>query len=420
MLPALLLIALCLVLAMFFAAAETAITAFSRARIHHLAKEGNKRAARLSALESRREQLISALMIGNNTVNILAASLTTALALRCWGEEGVAYATLILTLIVVIFGEVLPKTYAIHHAESLALRWAGGLAFFLRLTSPLTAFLHGLVHLLKLDAGKDETLASASDLLRGTIDLHHQDGGMVKQDRDTLHSILDMGNIPVSDIMAHRMSMETLDISRPVPEIVSAATASEHSRIPLWEGNPDNIIGVLHVKTLVMHLRHSKAPLDAAALKNILVSPWFIPETMTIKNQLHAFRARKQHLALVIDEYGALKGLVTLEDIIEEIVGNISDEHDREQASDITQTAQGVYLIRGEATIRDVNRELGWSLPDEEASTLAGLVIHEAGLIPEIGQVFTFHFMHFTILERRNNRIVRLRVEPVSADDGQG
>src|SRR5262249_2570288 len=157
---------------------------------------------------------------------------------------------------------------------------------------------------------------------------------------------------------------------------------SRHSRIPLWQNEQDNIIGVLHVKTLIKRLRETQGRIDNAEVKRILVKPWFIPNTTTIKSQLHAFRAAREHLALVVDEYGVLQGLVTLEDIIEEIVGNIYDEHEKQVVSDITPAGKDTYYVQGATSIRDLNRELGWNLPDEEASTIAGLVIHEARLIP--------------------------------------
>ncbi len=412
---------LCLLMSAFFSASETAITAISRARIYHLIIEGNKRAQAVGNLRKKKELLIGGIMIGNNTVTILGSALATDLAIHKWGAHGVFYATAIMTVIVVIFGEVLPKIYAIQNAEATALKLAPSIALLLKFLHPFNSALQFIVsNILKLfgiDSTQTNSLSSASDVIRGTIELHHHEGQVVKQDRDMLGSILDMQEITVDEIKAHRLNMETIDAELPAEEIITLAVNSTHSRIPLWQGEPDNIIGVLHVKTLIKHLRETEGKLGNEALQRILVKPWFIPDTTTIKSQLHAFRAERQHLAFVVDEYGVLLGLVTLEDIIEEIVGRIDDEHDKHLASEITHAGHDTYFVLGSTTIRDVNRELGWNLPDKEASTIAGLVIHEAQMIPEIGERFEFHDMRFTILDKQNNQITRLKIEKLAVED---
>jgi len=414
---------ICLVLSAYFSGSETAITAVSRARIYHLILEGNKRAQSIGNLRKMKERLIGGIMIGNNTVTILGSALATDLAIRHWGANGVFYATAIMTVIVVIFGEVLPKIYAIQNSEAMALKLAPSITFFLWLLHPINTGLQFIVrNILKLfgvDISQTNSLSSASDVIRGTIELHHHEGQVVKQDRDMLGSILDMQEIGVGEIMAHRLNMETIDADLPAEDIINLAVNSTHSRIPLWQGEPDNITGVLHVKTLIKHLRETGGKLDNAMINRMLVKPWFIPETTTIKNQLHAFRAQRQHLAIVVDEYGALQGIVTLEDIIEEIVGRIDDEHDRHQVSEITPAGHDTYFVLGNTTIRDLNRELGWNLPDEEASTVAGLVIHEARLIPEIGEQFEFYATRFTILDKQGNQVTRLKIEKLTPADNE-
>lgn len=407
---------LCLLFSAFFSCSETAITAVSRARIYHLIMEGNRRAQAVGNLRKKKERLIGAIMIGNNAANILASVLATDIAIRLLGEKnGVFYATIAMTILVVIFAEVLPKTYAIQNSERTALKMAPALILFMRTLHPLNSALQFIVgNILKLfgvDITRSNSLSSASDVIRGTIELHHQEGQVVKQDRDMLGSILDMREILVSEIMAHRLTMETIDASLPTEDIINLAVSSTHSRIPLWQGEPDNIIGVLHVKTLIKTIRDTGDKIDHDLIRKILVKPWFIPETTSINDQLHEFRAQRQHLALVVDEYGALQGLVTLEDIIEEIVGRIDDEHDKQVASEIVAAGDNSYLVNGSMTIRDLNREQGWNLPDDEASTIAGLVIHEARLIPEIGEQFEFHNMHFTIMDKKGNQITRLKIE---------
>lgn len=419
----LLAIFVCLCLAAFFSGSETAITALSRERIYHLIMEGNRRAKAVSALRKDKERLIGGIMIGNNSVNILASALATELAIRYWGEHGVLFVTFVMTVVVVIFGEVLPKTYAIQNPEKMALKLAPAVSFALRMLNPVNAALQLIVRtilrLMGADSSKQDSLSSAADVIRGTIEMHHQEGSVVKHERDMLGSILDMPDIQVGEIMAHRLNMETIDADLPGEEIINLAVNSTHSRIPFWQEQPDNITGVLHVKTLIKHLRENSGKLTSAQIRNILVKPWFIPETTTINAQLHEFRAQRQHLALVIDEYGVLKGLVTLEDIMEEIVGRIDDEHDKYVASEISVAADGSYMVSGSMTIRDLNREQNWNLPDEEAATIAGLVIHEAQSIPEIGQQFECHHLRFTILDRKNNQITRLRIEKLAQEAGE-
>ncbi|MEI7669286.1 MAG: HlyC/CorC family transporter [Pseudomonadota bacterium] len=414
----LLAILFCLLLAAFFSGAETAITAISRERIYHLIMEGNLRAKAVSELRKNKERLISGIMIGNNTVNILASALATELAIRNWGDNGVLYATFIMTFIVVVFGEVLPKTYAIQNPESMALKLAPSVSFALRMITPLNITLQFIVRKILLLVGannsSNNSLSSASDVIRGTIELHHHEGNVIKQERDMLGSILDMPDVFVSEIMVHRLNMETIDANLPVEEIINQAVNSTHSRIPFWREEPDNIIGVLHVKTLIKILRENEGKLTNEHICKILVKPWFIPDTTTISSQLHEFRAQRQHLALVIDEYGVLQGLVTLEDIIEEIVGSIDDEHDKHVASEIVPFGENCFLVNGSMTIRDINREQGWNLPDEEASTIAGLVIHESQKIPDIGEKFEFYNLSFTIFDKKNNQITKLKIETTS------
>ena len=413
----------CLVLAAFFSGSETAITALSRERIYHLIMEGNQRAKAVSNLRKDKERLIGGIMIGNNTVNILGSALATELAIAHWGEHGVLIVTVIMTVIVVIFGEVLPKTYAIQNPEKMALKLAPAVAFTLKILNPINSGLQiivrNILRLLGAENDKKDSLSSASEVIRGTIEMHHQEGNVVKHERDMLGSILDMSNIMVGEIMAHRLNMETIDANLPAEDIISLAVNSAHSRIPFWQDTSDNIIGVLHVKTLIKHMRENKGKISNIKIKEILVKPWFIPDTTILGAQLHEFRAQKQHLALVIDEYGVLQGLVTLEDIIEEIVGRIDDEHDKHSASEIILDAEGNYLVNGSMTIRDLNREQNWNLPDAEASTIAGLVIHEAQMIPEIGQAFEFHNLHFTILDKKNNQITKIKIRQLPVKNAE-
>lgn len=409
-------ILLFLLISAFLSAAETALTAISRARIYQLVMDGNKRAQTVSKLRREKESLIGTLLLGYNAVNIAASALGTSLAINMFGnnQAGLAIATLVMTLLVVIFAEVLPKTYAIHNPERVSLKVAPAINLLIKLLYPATRsiqiFIRLILQLFGIDITKSNTLISATDVIRGTIELHHREGQMIKQDRDMLGSILDLDQIEVKDIMIHRKEVETINADLPAPELVKQAVSTMHSRIPLWKGDPDNIIGLLHVKDLVKAMSGRLGTLSTADIVATCHKPWFIPETTNLRNQLIAFRNRKQHLALVVDEYGAWRGIITLEDIIEEIVGNIDDEHD-ETARNIQKIGEATYLISGSTPLRDINRQLDWSLPDEHASTIAGLLIHEAEAIPNVGEHFFVHGFRFTVVEKDDTQITALRLE---------
>ena len=404
-----------LLLSGFFSGSETALTGASRARIHHLERRGNRRAAIVSRLIDEREALITTILIGNNLVNILASALATSVLIGFFGTAGVAYATIGMTLLIVIFAEILPKTYAIRYADRAALTVAPVLRGVVWLLSPLSFVIGGVVRIImQLFGVKREAVAplvSPAEEIRGAVSLHAREGGLVPLERAMIESIFDLADVEVGEVMVHRTNMSMLDADTPTPVIHQRLLESPFTRVPLWRGEPENIVGVLHVKDLLraMLARGGEiAELDIVALAK---EPWFVPETTTLSEQLKAFRGRGAHFALVVDEYGALMGLVTLEDIIEEIVGDITDEHDRAAAA-IRKQRDGSCLVDGTVSIRDLNREFDWELRDEEAATVAGLVLHEAQAIPEVGQTFHIDGFSFEILRRRGNRITLLRIMP--------
>lgn len=408
-------ILLFLLISAFFAAAETALTAVSRPRIYQLVMDGNKRAQIVSRLRKEKESMIGTVLLGYNAVNIAASVLATSLSIKFFGEgQGLVITTIIMTLLVVIFTEVLPKTYAIQNAERTSLTLAFPLSLLVKLLWPITYSIHIFIRFVfkcfGVDINKANTLISSTDVIRGTIELHHREGRMIKQDRDMLGSILDLNDIEVENIMTHRMEVETLDADLSADELIKIAVSTMHSRIPLWRGEADNIIGVLHVKDLIKIMREQKGELTSEAILSICAQPWFIPETTSLRDQLLAFRSKRQHFAFVVDEYGGWQGIVTLEDIIEEIVGDIDDEHD-DNDNEIQKLDDNTYLINGSVTIRDINRQLGWNLPDEDASTIAGLLIHEEETIPSVGEVFTLHGFNCTVMEKSAMQITRLKLE---------
>ena len=420
LLISLLAIAGLLVVSAFFSGSETALTAASRPRLHHLENEGNRRARLVNRLLDHKDRLIGAILLGNNAVNIFASSLATSVMIGLFGEAGIAYATLGVTLLVLIFAEVLPKTYALRNAERVALAVAPAMRVVVVVFSPVTVVVQrvvrGTLKLIGANIDEGARMTSAQDELRGAIDLHTREGDMVKQERDMLDSILDLGDVEVGEIMVHRRNMLMIDADQPPARIVEQVTSSPYTRFPLWRDETDNIIGVLHSKDMLRAVAKNPIEIDKVDVTAMASEPWFIPDTTTLIQQLQAFRRRRTHIALVVDEYGALMGMVTLEDVLEEIVGDITDEHDIAYTG-VRASPDGSYTVNGTVTLRDLNRDYGWNLPDDEANTIAGLVIHEAQRIPEVGQTFVLNGFRFEVLARQRNQITSLRVTPPPDDE---
>ncbi len=407
-------IVLFLILSAFFSASETAMTAISRARIYQLVMEGNKRAQIVSKMRKNKETLISSMLIGNNIANSAASALITSLCMQMFDEGSLLIAVAAAATLVMVFAEILPKTYAIHNAERVALSLAFLVYAMVIVFTPINRCIHWtmsvVLKLLKLDIGKQQSLVSATDVIRGTIELHHREGQMIKQDRDMLGSILDLNDVELRAILVHRMHVDTISADQPAEAIITQAVSTLHSRLPLWSKQPDNIIGILHVKDLIKSLNEKKT-LSHEDILAIAHTPWFVPETTNLRAQLLAFRARKQHFACVVDEYGAWVGVVTLEDIIEEIVGNIEDEHDEAVQAHVSKLAPNIYLVGGGMPIRDLNRQMDWKLPEDEATTLAGLVIAEAASIPPRGFTIEAYGFRFTVMEKHATHLKHIRVE---------
>ena len=405
-----------ILLSAFFSGSETALTATSRAKMLAMEKSGDTKARLVNRLIQKRDKLIGAILLGNNLVNILASALATSFFIELFGAAGVVYATIIMTIIVVIFAEVLPKSWAISDPERIALRVATPIRWIVILFSPLTALVTGLVRIILSKSGisldQESPMMSAREELRGTVDILHRDGSVVKDDRDRLGGLLDLHELEVSDVMIHRTNMESIDIASPTRKIVAKIIESPYTRLPVWRNDPDNIIGFIHAKDVLRTLAVQGKKPSELNINKIISKPWFVPETTTLQNQLNAFLRQKAHIALVVDEYGEVEGLVTLEDILEEIVGEIADEHDQE-IKGFNPQADGSVIVEGSLPIRDLNRALDWDLPDEEATTVAGLVIHEAQIIPEEKQTFTFYGKRFVVLKRDRNRIAQLRIRTV-------
>jgi Mg2+/Co2+ transporter CorB len=411
-------VAVLLSMSAFFSGSETALTAVSRARMHALEKEGNKRAHDVAKLLQKPERIIGTVLLGNNLVNILASALTTSLMISMFGEAGVIYATIFLTIFVVIFCEVLPKTYAIAYSDRFALAIAPVMRFLIWALRPLTRIVEWIVAgLMKLTPSRkdDDANLLAHRELRGTIELSSRDGVVDHGDAKRLGGVLDLRDLEIDDLMQHRTEMDTINGDEPPNKIVADVLRSPHTRLPVWRDEPDNIVGVLNSKDLLAALGQNNWDVDRLDISKIIKEPWFVPDTTSVSAQLSAFLRRKVQLAMVVDEYGEVQGLISLEDIIEEIVGEIIDEHDVGEEV-IRRQPDGAINVDGGVPIRDINREMDWDLPDEEAVTVAGLVIHEAQTIPEPGQTFTFHGYRFEILRRNKNRIAAVRLRRLAAD----
>jgi Mg2+/Co2+ transporter CorB len=406
----------CLLLSAFFSGSETALTASSRASMARLEKQGNKQAGIVNRLLAQRERLLGALLFGNNAVNIAASALATGVLTNWFGTAGVVYATIVMTVLVVVFSEVVPKTAAFNAPDRFALVVARPMSIIVKVFGPLLMGIEALARwLLKLagmTVGEDQQVLSAREELRGAVDLFHREGGVEKIDRDMFGGVLDLRELAVSDVMIHRTNMITLNADETAEEVVNAVIASPVTRLPLWRGNPENIVGILHVKDLLRALHAVDGDASKVDIASLLTPPWYVPDTRPVSEQLKAFRRRKTPFALVVDEYGEVEGLVTLEDILEEIVGDITDEHDVAMPG-VRKQPDGSVNVDGAVPIRDLNRVMDWNLPDEEATTIAGLVIHEARTIPEVGQSFTFHGFRFRVLRRARNRITALRIQPL-------
>jgi len=411
---------LCLLISFLFSGSETALTASSRAAMLRLEKQGNADAVLVNRLLDEREQMIGALLIGTNVANIAGSTLATGLFLEWFGDIGVIYATIVMTVLVVVFCEILPKTVAINAPDRISLLVARPMLSVVKLLGPILQAIGRLVRWMLAQAGFElgETapLLPAHEELRGTVDLLHREGGVEKHDRDMLGGLLDLRDLTVGDVMIHRTEMITFNVEDPPQDIIDTVI-EKVSRIPLWRDSPENIIGVVHARDILRALQAEHGDASKIDLAAIARPPWFVPDLRLLSEQLAAFRRRKSPFALVVDEYGEVMGLVTLEDILEEIVGDISDEHEV-VLSGVRPQPDGSVNVDGAVPIRDLNRAMDWHLPDDEATTIAGLVIHEARSIPEPGQNFTFYGFRFNVLRKSRNRITALRITPLARNSG--
>lgn len=404
-----------------FSAGETAMTAVSEPRMLSAEKDGNKRAALVNKILLRKDRMIGAMLLGNNLINILASAITTNVLIGVFGEAGVIYATGIMTVLVLIFAEVLPKTLAFHRPEALAMFMAPFLIVVITVFSPITQLISGLVRqtLRVFGVNLDEKDAGAQEeVLRGAIEMHRGDDEEITKQRAMLKSVMDLAEVTVEDVMIHRKNVAMIDADTPPEKIIDEILHSPYTRTPVWKDEPDNIVGIIHVKWLLKELKSVGNDTSKIKIDVLASEPWFIPNSTTLFDQLQAFRRRNEHFAFVVDEYGSFMGIVTLEDILEDIVGDIEDEHDMKMPG-VRRQPNGTFLVNGTVTIRDLRREFEWDLPDEEYSTIAGLVLYESQKLPDIGQSFTFYDFKFDVVRKQRNQITLIRVTPPSKDEAE-
>ena len=410
----LIVIAILLAISAFFSGAETALTAVSRGRMHQMEKDGSRAAANVNRLVANRERMIGAVLLGNTFINILTSSLATAVLEEHFGPHAVAITTAGMTVVILIFVETLPKTLAVARTDRVALFVAAPLRMIVALLAPIIATVQWLVWrvlwLFGVRAALQETTEAAHEEIRGSIELHHQEGTVEREHRDMIGAVLDLRDLQVGDVMRHRTNMESFDIDMPRRALIEAILKSRHSRVPLWRDEPENIVRVLHVKALAQALAVAHGDVDTLDMDALTSEPWFVPDTTRLEEQLQAFRKRHARFALVVDEYGALQGLLTLEDIMEEILGKVPERADARP--DVRRRPDGSYLVDGTVAIRDLHREMDWHLPEEDATTIAGLVIAQSGTIPEVGQRFAYFGFMFEIVRRQRNQITALRIVP--------
>ncbi|MDP8917732.1 MAG: HlyC/CorC family transporter [Pseudomonadota bacterium] len=411
-----LVVVFCLLLSAFFSASETAFTGASRSRMLVLERSGDRRAKLVNRLLEMRERFIGTVLIGNNIVNIGVSAFATSVLVAIFGDEGAIYATVIMSVLVIVFAEVLPKTLAITSPDTVTLFLSRPMSWVVALLGPLAIAIERMVRLMLLPfgitIGENTPILSASEEIRGQVALLHKEGGVAKVERDMLGGLLDLEDLTVSEVMVHRTKMRTINADLSSEEIVREVLSSPYTRMPLWRESQENIVGLLHAKDLLRALDAVGGDASKLKVEAIALETWFVPDTTSLRDQLKAFLAKKTHFALVVDEYGEVMGLVTLEDILEEIVGDIKDEHDL-SVQGVRPQPNGSVNVDGGVPIRDLNRAMDWNLPDEEATTIAGLVIHEAQTIPDTGQIFTFHGFRFQVLRKSRNRIMALRITPL-------
>ncbi len=405
-----------IVLASLLSSAETSITAVSKAKLHAMAKKGDQKAKLVLELQKNVGLSLSTVLLFNTLCLTIVNNNIGDIAADLFGKEAIIFVSIIMTIIITVYAETLPKIIAVNTPERVLMLMIRPLWLVFSIFRPITLainnFARAHLRFFGIKSNVNDEFEALEEL-RGAIDMHFADTNHdANNERAMLKSILDLRDVTVEEIMTHRKNVTMINATDKPSDIVKQVLESPFTRVPLYKDNHDNIVGVVHAKALLRSVNSHKGSLDKLDILSIATTPWFIPETADLIEQLQAFKTRQEHFAVVVDEYGAFNGIVTLEDILEEIVGDITDEHDI-AVKGIRPQDDGSFIIDGTVTIRDVNRQLDWDLPDEEASTIAGLVLYEVRLIPEIGQSFNIKGYHFEIMRRHRNQITLLKVKAI-------
>ncbi len=400
-----------LIISGLLSGSETSITSVSKSKIHKLSNRGDVRAKKVLKLIEKKNDLVSSILIGNNIINILASVLATALLIKYYGDKGILYSTVVMSALIVIFSEVFPKNYALLKPDRFVLTMSGPLTIFSKLLLPFILFLRFInfiiFKLMRVDTTNKVTSKTAREDIRNIINMHEDEGRLLKDESDMLNAILDLKEITVEKIMTHRKNIYSINIEESDTFFTKIAKSS-FSRIPVWKDNPNNILGLVHAKNVLSNLDENGA-LDINKIKENLIKPWFIPETTKAKDQLNEFIKRKEKLAFIVDEYGELMGLISMEDIIEEIVGNIFDEKDFSTIG-IRRLENNIFRIRGDVNIRDINRELDIAIPEGSSSTIAGYIIDQTESFPDVGQIFAYDGIIYEIINKNKNQITQIKL----------
>jgi len=395
----------------FLSGSETALTASSKPRILLKFKKGNKRAKYLLKLLDNLENVISALLLSNNLVNILASSLATAVLYDLFGVSGIFYATIIMTIVIVIFAEILPKTYSLGKPNRTSLQIAPIIFYLSRLLYPLIFLINLIVKKIFLKKKKEDNKFSdeqSEEELQSVIDMYKTSNPDSEHEKDMLQSILTLNDTTVEEVFTHRKNIYSIDSSLEIDEIIKKINISRYTRIPFWKNNPENIIGLLNVRTLNIDL--SKKESSKEIIFDKISKPWFIPETTNLLEQLAAFKNKKEHIAFVVDEYGELLGLITLEDIIEEIVGEIVDEVDLSNEQ-FTKIDDGTIITNGESNLKDLYKHFDLDAPLSEASTVSGQILEIAKRIPLFGEEVKDDYFNYKVLSHSRKQISKIEVK---------
>ena len=411
---------LMIVLSAFFSSAETSMMTINRYRLLHMAKDKHRGAILVSRLLSRPDRLLGLILFGNNLVNISAASVATVITLKLVGEEGILPASLVLTGVILVFGEVAPKTVAALHPERIAFPFAYILQPLSYLLYPfvwvINKLANGLLRLFGINTGAPSGDGSLTiDELRTVV---REAGNMIPmRHRRMLISILDLENVTVEDIMVHRSEIVGIDIDDPPAEIIGLLRDSQHTRLPVYQENIDNIIGMLHVRH-ILRVLSDKDIFTTEDLKRVTVEPYFVPLNTQLHIQLRNFQKQKIRVGLVVDEYGSVQGLVTMEDILEEIVGEFTTDL-QTYDQDIHPQEDGSFIIDGAATLRDINKQLKWELPTDGAKTLNGLILEYMERIPDPGTSLRIGNFAMEVTQAADNAVKTVRITPLRKNDSR-